>query len=60
MGKSGNSKNPWRESAVDRKQYSFDIKNLIDIEEKEDEGKDKIEEYNHVMMKKNVKQHVAC
>lgn len=36
MGKNGNSKNPWRESAVDRKQYSFDIKNLIEIEEKED------------------------
>lgn len=60
MGKNGNSKNPWRESAVDRKQYSFDIKNLIEIEEKEDQGKNKIEEFSNAMMKKNVKQHVAC
>lgn len=62
MGKNTNSKNPWRESAVDRKQYSFDIKNLIDIQEKgeDEDGKNKIEEFNHVMMKKNVKQHVAC
>jgi hypothetical protein len=64
MGKNVNSKNPWRESAVDRKQYSFDLKNLIEIEEKgEDEQgeKQKIEEsFSNAMMKKNVKQHVAC
>jgi hypothetical protein len=38
MYKSTNSKNPWRESAVERKQQSnFEIKNLISLEEKPDD-----------------------
>jgi hypothetical protein len=38
MYKNTNIKNPWRESAVDRKQQSnCELKNLISLEEKPDD-----------------------
>ena len=38
LTKNANSKNPWRESTMDRKQCSIDLKNLIEIEDDPDQN----------------------
>jgi hypothetical protein len=38
LTKNTNSKNPWRESTMDRKQCSIDLKNLIEIEDDPDQN----------------------